>query len=417
MTTTTDVAVREHGALAIESGQTRWTEMQEAAFGQLGIADAPEGDKGVFLHVSQRTGLDPFSKQIYMIPRYDYQAKKNKYTIQTGIEGFRVMRARAERLEGVRGILSRPVYYNAEGKEFPVWVSRGVPVAVEMTYTVRDRNGVETPYTSILRFDEYRQTRKETRDGVESQVLSGQWAVKPTHMLEKCTEADVYRKAFPQDFSGVQLDDAMPVPEPMPEQRQAPDAADLRQRAGTQTGTDWKGAVERGARRFAEQRATETTMTVTATVIPPDSSPAQAAPPAAAAPVAGAGEDPTRSPQASSPAGQDPSPEETPPPAVSSPSGSGTTRARTTARAQDGQIGTIQMHFKRLGYTDSTDDRVSRLSATGKLANYDGDLLTTSDLSAAQAAQVLLALGKCRDAQALTDLLDAGIKPEATDGE
>ena len=33
-------------------------------------------------------------------------------------------------------------------------------------------------------------------------------------MLEKCTEADVYRKAFPQDFSGIYLDDAMPQDTP-----------------------------------------------------------------------------------------------------------------------------------------------------------------------------------------------------------
>lgn len=245
--TSSAVAVREHGALAIETGQTRWTEMQEAAFGQLGIADAPEGDKGVFLHVSQRTGLDPFSKQIYMIGRKEKKSEKRgsqwvdvwsvKYTIQTGIEGFRVMRSRAERLEGVRGILSRPVYYDREGKEFKVWFFQHPPVAVEMTYTVRDRNGVETPYTSILRFDEYRQTRKDANDNL---VLTGQWATKPCHMLEKCTEADVYRKAFPQDFSGVQLDDAMPAPDPdappaQPERQRVTAAAARERRAQTVT--------------------------------------------------------------------------------------------------------------------------------------------------------------------------------------
>ncbi|HEY5397856.1 MAG TPA: RecT family recombinase [Trebonia sp.] len=275
--TSSALAVREHGALAIETGQTSWTGMQEAAFGQLGIADAPEGDKGVFLHVSQRTGLDPFSKQIYMIPRWDYQAKKNKWGIQTGIEGFRVMRSRAERLEGVRGVLSRPVYYDAEGAEHKVWVQRGVPVAVEMTYTVRDSNGVETPYTSILRFDEYRQTRKDNNDNL---VLTGQWATKPCHMLEKCTEADVYRKAFPQDFSGVQLDDAMP-PAKDPE-----DMTDEELDAAAR-------AVGYRPRVTAAQAAARRPQTVTAPVAAPDSSPAQPTPPPASAatpPQQGAGE-------------------------------------------------------------------------------------------------------------------------------
>jgi RecT family len=280
---TSAVAAGEQGALAIESGQTRWSEMQLAAFGQLGIKDAPEGDKAVLLHVSQRTGLDPFSRQIYMIGRQEKvpgtrDQWRTKYTIQTGIEGFRVIRGRAEHLEGVRGILSRPVYYDAEGTEYPVWFFQRPPVAVEMTYTVRDRNGVDTPYTSILRFDEYRQTRKDKDDQL---VLSGQWAVKPVHMLEKCTEADVYRKAFPQDYSGVDLDDAMPAPDP-----DAPPVQAQSER------------IRVTADQARDRRPQ--TVTATATVVTPDSSPAQAAPPAAAAPVAGAGEDPTTSGASSS---------------------------------------------------------------------------------------------------------------------
>ena len=234
------------GALAIEAGQTAWTTMQAAALGQLGIADAPEGDKQVFLHVAQRTGLDPFAKQIYMIGRKDKKSEKRgnqwvdvwtvKYSIQTGIEGFRVIRSRAERDEGVRGILSEAVYYDGKGQEYDTWYFQQPPVIVKMTYTVRDRNGIETPYVSKLRFDEYRQTRK---DG-DAQVLSGQWATKPVHMLEKCTEADVYRKAFPQDYSGVDLDDAMPAPDPdavAAYQHHAPPVADLRQRAAAHTVT------------------------------------------------------------------------------------------------------------------------------------------------------------------------------------
>lgn len=260
------------GALAIEAGQTSWTTMQAAALGQLGIADAPEGDKQVFLHVSQRTGLDPFAKQIYMIGRKDKKSEKRgnqwvdvwsvKYSIQTGIEGFRVIRGRAERAEGIRGILSRPVFYNGEGQEFKVWFFKHPPVAVEMTYTVRDRNGNDTPYTSILRYDEYRQTRK---DG-EQLVSTGQWATKPVHMLEKCTEADVYRKAFPQDFSGVDLDDATP---PAVDWDNMSDE-ELDQRAR---------AVGYRPRVTTDQLRERATQPATAVVVTPDPSPAAPEPP------------------------------------------------------------------------------------------------------------------------------------------
>ncbi|MGH9056751.1 MAG: recombinase RecT [Acidimicrobiales bacterium] len=215
MSGSTDLAVRDSAALAIQPGQVSWDGMQLAALGQLGLKGAPDGDLAVFLHVSQRTGLDPFARQIYMIKRREKVPNTrdqytDKWSIQTGIDGFRVNRSRAERLAGVRGILGRPVFYDHEGTEYKAWVQRGNPAACEITYTVRDGNG-ETPYTSILRFEEYAQTGKGENG---QRYLTGQWATKGAHMLEKCTEADVYRKAFPQDFSGVQLDDAMPVPDP-----------------------------------------------------------------------------------------------------------------------------------------------------------------------------------------------------------
>jgi phage recombination protein Bet len=202
-------------ALAIQPGQIAWDPTQLAALNQLGLADAGDGDRSVFLHVSQRTGLDPFARQIYMIPRREKvpgtQNWRTKWTIQTGIEGWRVIRDRAERRYGVRGTLSRAIWYDGDGNEHKVWVRPDPPAACELTYTVKDGDGTETPYTSVLQFREYAQT------GSDGQLIA-QWGAKKSHMLEKCTEADVYRKAFPQDFSGIYLDDAMP------QQQEAPPA-------------------------------------------------------------------------------------------------------------------------------------------------------------------------------------------------
>lgn len=220
--TSTALDINHHQAataLAIQPGQIAWDTMQTAALDQLGLKDAGDGDRAVFLHVCQRTGLDPFARQIYMIPRPEkvpgsQNQWRTKWTIQTGIDGFRVNRARAERAAGVRGVLGRAVFYDGDGNEHKVWVQPRPPAACEITYTVRDRDGGETPYTSVLRYSEYVQAK----DGNPI----AQWAAKPAHMLEKCTEADVYRKAFPQDFSGIYLDDeqaaqqdpAAPAPRP-----------------------------------------------------------------------------------------------------------------------------------------------------------------------------------------------------------
>src|SRR5258707_927012 len=120
MTSTTDVATRngapaayQQAALAIKPGQPTWDEVQEAALVQIGLKDAPPADRAVLLHMSQRTGLDPFARQIMMIPRSEKKSERVngqwvdrylvKWTIQTGIDGWRVIRDRAERREGVRG--------------------------------------------------------------------------------------------------------------------------------------------------------------------------------------------------------------------------------------------------------------------------------------------------------------------------
>ena len=221
--------VQQAAALAIRPGQVMWDEYQLAALSQIGLKDASNADRAVFLHQCQRTGLDPFSRQIYMIGRNEKQPDGSwgkKWTIQTGIDGWRVVRDRAERHAGVRGTLGRAVWYDHEGNEFKVWVRRDPPAACEITYTVRDANG-ETPYTSVLQFAEYVQAK----DGKPI----AQWATKGSHMLEKCTEADVYRKAFPQDFAGLSLDDAMPAADTTPPPTAARvTAADIRGRTRPQ---------------------------------------------------------------------------------------------------------------------------------------------------------------------------------------
>lgn len=394
MSTTTDLAVREQGALAIEAGQTRWTEMQEAAFGQLGIADAPVGDKQVFLHVSQRTGLDPFAKQIYMIGRSEKKNVKQpsgrweevwstKYTIQTGIEGFRVIRGRAERYEGVRGILSRPVFYNGAGEEFKVWFFKSPPAAVELTYTVRDRKGVETPYTSILRYDEYVQTKKVTQNGVDAFVPVSQWATKPTHMLEKCTEADVYRKAFPQDYSGVDLEDAMPAADP--------DAPPIRVQSERVPVT-----AEQARQRRAEH--------VTTTVVPAATVPAEPA----ADPQQGAEEaqDPTTSGASSSahaPAsGSQPRNGAQSP---NSPNGSETTPANDDPARQSASKGAHAQAKRLFG-----DDRETRLMWAARIlrTENDTDVKSFDHLTLPELQTVRDTLAKCKTIAALEALLTAG---------
>ena len=60
----TAVATSPGGALALAPNQATWTPQQLAVVKQLGMENASPEDLQIFLHVCQRTRLDPFAKQI-----------------------------------------------------------------------------------------------------------------------------------------------------------------------------------------------------------------------------------------------------------------------------------------------------------------------------------------------------------------
>lgn len=189
-------APRHAGALALDADQTDWTSAQEAALVQLGIADAPKADQQVFMHVAQRSGLDPFARQIYLIGRNDKTAPGGKkWTIQTGIDGFRVMAER--RLEYMGQ--TAPQWCDSNGKWSEVWLSKTPPAAARVGVYRSDREHITW---AIAHFWEFAQTKF---DG----DLNAMWKTKPANQIAKCAEAAALRKAFPQDFSGLYISEEM----------------------------------------------------------------------------------------------------------------------------------------------------------------------------------------------------------------
>lgn len=189
----TDLTTRPAGStdLTIEAGQTFWTDKQIAALRQLGVQNANNGDLAVFYHQVARTGLDPFARQIYMIER------QGKQTIQTGIDGFRLIARRAvDRSRGTLGFLPTE-WCGADGQWRDVWLSGEHPAAARVT-VLRDGQ----PYPAVAMWGEYAGTK---RDG----GLTAMWAGKPALMLAKCAEALALRRAFPQDLSGIYTSDEM----------------------------------------------------------------------------------------------------------------------------------------------------------------------------------------------------------------
>ena len=207
--------VQSHG-LTISTEQDWWTPRQEAALAQLGIAEAPKADQAVFLHQCQRTGLDPFARQIYMIGRWSKNG--TKYTIQTSIDGFRLIGRRAADAGRETLEVTDTQWCGADGVWRDVWLADEPPAAARVAVI---RNGGRFPAVAL--FKEYAGT---TKNGDLTQM----WREKGALMIAKCAEALAWRKAFPQDLSGLYTGDEMqqadraPQPRPAPQPEPEPDA-------------------------------------------------------------------------------------------------------------------------------------------------------------------------------------------------
>lgn len=198
MNTTTNANT---SALAVSSTQGYWTAPQLAALTQIGVNNAPQADLAVFLNFAQRTGLDPFARQIYMIGRNSKTQSgwTTKWTIQASIDGLRIV---AERSGDYAG--QTPVeYVGTDGIWRDIWVSAQPPVAARVGVL---RHGFTAPLYAVAYFDEYVQTDKEGKP-------TSMWASKPKLMLAKCAEALALRKAFPNDLAGLYTADEMGHPE------------------------------------------------------------------------------------------------------------------------------------------------------------------------------------------------------------
>jgi len=156
------------------------------------IAPGCSGDElRLFAYACQRTGLDPFSKQIYAIKR------GGKMTIQAGIDGLRAIAERTGELDG-----SATEWCGEDGQWTDVWLSSKPPAAAK---TIIWRKGSQHAFIGVARFADYN-------------AGQGLWSKMPAAMIAKCSEALALRKAFPANLSGVysademqQADDVQPV--------------------------------------------------------------------------------------------------------------------------------------------------------------------------------------------------------------
>lgn len=191
-------------ALVLKSDQDAFTQQQLAALKALGVEQASQGDLMLFLNQAQRTGLDPFSKQIYMLARRQKVGDSwvVKQTIQVGIDGFRLIARRAADAQHERFSMDDTLWADPNGAWHDMWIWDTPPLAAKVTVYRGDGK-----FSAVAAYREYVGTRFDRRTG--QQVPNSMWAGKPALMLAKCAEALALRKAFPQELSGLYTSDEM----------------------------------------------------------------------------------------------------------------------------------------------------------------------------------------------------------------
>jgi phage recombination protein Bet len=201
--------------LAIRADQSFWTRRQLAALRSLGVAETVEpADLAVFMHQCFRTRLDPFSRQIYLIGRKvwnpnlgDNGGYELKQTIQTGIDGFRVIRDRAADRRGETVEYEDTIWYDADGGEHAVWLDEKPPAACKVVVLVWAQGATRARrFPAVLRTASYIATNKQGNP-------QANWKTQADHMIEKCCEAFGLRRAYPHDLGGLYIDEEMQGPD------------------------------------------------------------------------------------------------------------------------------------------------------------------------------------------------------------
>lgn len=165
-------------AIAVEFNREQLDVLKRTA----GDGKLSDAEFSMFIEVCKRSKLDPFRKQIYAI------ARGGKMTIQTSIDGFRVIAQRTGEYEGQ----APAMWCGEDGKWTDSWVSARPPAGCRVGVY---RKGHREPLVAFARFASYAQENL--------------WRKMPEVMIAKCAEALALRKAFPEDLSGLYTNDEM----------------------------------------------------------------------------------------------------------------------------------------------------------------------------------------------------------------
>ncbi len=181
-------------ARPVETAVPKPTEFSAAEHSMLDAMNVPTNRQGraLLFREMQRTGLDPFAKHLYLREDWNSKAERNVYAVASTIDGFRIAAARQTTYEGQ----TAPQWCDKNGNWTDAWWVESAPVAARIGIYVR---GYREPMWGIARFNEYKPNGS----------AGFMWGKMAAHMIAKVAEALAIRKAYPDQLSGVYIDDEM----------------------------------------------------------------------------------------------------------------------------------------------------------------------------------------------------------------
>ena len=152
---------------------------------------ASDDELELFLYLCKKTGLDPFVRQIYMIPRKSKDSNGNWVTVYQPLVS----------IDGYRLIAERTKSYSPGRESTYVYDKSGGVFSATAYLKKKGSDGTWHEIAATAFHSEYVQKAK---DGPTKF-----WAEKPHLMLAKCAESLALRRAFPAELSGVYTEEEM----------------------------------------------------------------------------------------------------------------------------------------------------------------------------------------------------------------